>query len=373
MKIENTGPIHITDIIKAFEPKKSLDLDGISMELIKFVAHEISTPLAHIFNLSIDSGKFPSALKKSRTVPIFKGGDAELCDNYRPISLQSSISKILEKMVATQLINHLELNNLLYEHQYGFLRGKSTEHNLLHVTNEIGKALNEGNFCIGLFLDLRKAFDVCSHEILLMKLEKLGIKDKALEWFKSYLCNRVQHVDIEGNVSSPKNIDISVLQGSILGPILFLCYINDLPNATELLTFLFADDTSGLIFGKNLQELVQRMNSEINKLANWFRANKMAVNISKTKYIIFHTKGKRFTFNNNSIVYNENEIGKPQDPALVTPLERIYDAHPLPECRSYKLLGVHFDETLSFNLHAKLLCSKLSKKLSSVLTEQKIY
>ena len=292
-----------TDIIKAFEPKKSLDLDGISMELIKFVAHEISTgtPLAHIFNLSIGSGKFPSALKKSRTVPIFKGGDAELCDNYRPISLQSSISKILEKMVATQLISHLELNNLLYEHQYGFLRGKSTEHNLLHVTNEIGKALNEGNFCIGLFLDLRKAFDVCSHEILLMKLEKLGIKDKALEWFKSYLCNRVQHVDIEGNVSSPKNIDISVLQGSILGPILFLCYINDLPNATELLTFLFADDTSGLIFGKNLQELVQRMNSEINKLANWFRANKMAVNISKTKYIIFHTKGKSFTFNNNSI------------------------------------------------------------------------
>ena len=161
------------------------------MELIKFVAHEISTPLAHIFNLSIDSGKFPSALKKSRTVPIFKGGDAELCDNYRPISLQSSISKILEKMVATQLISHLELNNLLYEHQYGFLRGKSTEHNLLHVTNEIGKALNEGNFCIGLFLDLRKAFDVCSHEILLMKLEKLGIKDKALEWFESYLCNRV--------------------------------------------------------------------------------------------------------------------------------------------------------------------------------------
>ena len=161
------------------------------MELIKFVAHEISTPLAHIFNLSIGSGKFPSALKKSRTVPFFKGGDAELCDNYRPISLQSSISKILEKMVATQLISHLELNNLLYEHQYGFLRGKSTEHNLLHVTNEIGKALNEGNFCIGLFLDLRKAFNVCSHEILLMKLEKLGIKDKALEWFKSYLCNRV--------------------------------------------------------------------------------------------------------------------------------------------------------------------------------------
>ena len=137
-----------------------------------------------------------------------------------------------------------------------------------------------------------------------MKLSKLGIVGKSLDWFTSYLNNRVQHVDIDGNISSPKNINISVLQGSILGPILFLCYINDLPNETELLTFLFADDTSGLIIGKNLQELVQKMNCEINKLANWFRANKMAVNISKTKYLIFHTKGKKIVnFNDNSIFF----------------------------------------------------------------------
>ena len=101
-----------------------------------------------------------------------------------------------------------------------------------------------------------------------------------------------------------------MLQGSILGPILFLCYINDLPNATELLTFLFADDTSGLIYGDNLKELVAKMNTEINKLANWFRANKMALNVSKTKFIIFHTKGKKVDYEENSIVYNANEIGK---------------------------------------------------------------
>ena len=124
LKIDNTGPINVIDILKAFEPKKSLDLDGLSMELLKFVASEISRPLAHIFNCSINSGRFPSTLKRSRMVPIYKGGDAELCDNYRPISLQNSIAKILEKMVATQLVNHLELNNLLYKHQYGFLRGK---------------------------------------------------------------------------------------------------------------------------------------------------------------------------------------------------------------------------------------------------------
>ena len=225
---------------------------------------------------------------------------------YRPISLQNSIAKILEKMVATQLVNHLEINNLLFKHQYGFMRGKSTEHNLLHVTNTIGKALNEGKFCIGLFLDLKKAFDVCSHEILLMKLKKLGVSGTALKWFKSYLSGRSQQVDIQGNFSSPKDINISVLQGSILGPILFLCYINDLPNATELMLFLFADDTSGLITGDNLPELIAKMNIEINKMANWFRANKMALNISKTKYIIFH---KKFNLTENAIVYDENELG----------------------------------------------------------------
>ena len=195
-----------------------------------------------------------------------------------------------------------------------------------------------------------------------MKLKKLGIKGKAHDWFSSYLWNRVQHVDIQGNISSPQNI--SVLQGSILGPILFLWYINDLPNATELFTFLFADDTSGIITGKNLQELVQKMNIEINKLANWFRANRMAVNISKTKYIIFHTKGKKIeNFDNNSIVYDEDEVGGPSDPALITPLGHIFDAHPSADQKSYKLLRVLFDETLSFNSQLKFLTNKLSKSL----------
>ena len=129
-----------------------------------------------------------------------------------------------------------------------------------------------------------------------MKLEKLGVTGTALKWFKSYLKNRSQKVDINGHISSPEFINISVLQGSILGPILFLCYINDLPNATELLTFLFADDTSGLISGDNLNDLVTKMNIEINKLSNWFRANKMALNVSKTKFIIFHTRGKKVNF-----------------------------------------------------------------------------
>jgi Reverse transcriptase (RNA-dependent DNA polymerase) len=123
------------------------------MKLVKFVAYEICIPLSHIFKLSIESGTFPDKFKSSRIVPIFKNGDPRICDNYRPIALVNTFSKILEKIVATDLYNHLDLNKLLYTHQYGFQRGKSTEHNLVHVVNYIGNALNEGNWCIGVFLD----------------------------------------------------------------------------------------------------------------------------------------------------------------------------------------------------------------------------
>jgi hypothetical protein len=234
----------------------------------------------------------------------------------------------------------------------------------LHVTNKITEALNNGKFCIGLFLDLKKAFDVCSHAILLKKLEKgFGIKNTALLWFKKYLSNRTQVVDINGNVSRPCNIDISVLQGSILGPILFLCYINDLPNVTDLDMFLFADDASGLKASNNLSELVDKCNTEIQKLANWFRANKMAVNTNKTKFIIFHTKGKKIEMQNKTVVFNNNEIGKAEDPSLITPLERICNSNADPQKRAFKLLGVYFDENLSFNYHVNYLCCKLSKSL----------
>jgi hypothetical protein len=148
--------------------------------MIKFIGNEIATPLAHIFNLSLGTGIFPSKLKQCRVVPIFKAGSNTECDNYRPISLLSSISKVLEKIVAEKLVNHLTSNDLLYIHQYGFLPKKSTEHNLLHVIDYISKSLNDGNYCIGVFLDLKKAFDVCSHSILLKKLEKMGVRGTSL-------------------------------------------------------------------------------------------------------------------------------------------------------------------------------------------------
>ena len=185
------------------DPKKSKDMDDISLDLLKSIDTSIAKPLAHIFNLSLKTGIFPNKLKISRVVPIFKNGDKHLCDNYRPISLVNTIAKILEKIVAVKFSNHLELNKLLYIHQFGFQKKLSTEHNLLHLTNYVSKALNDDEFCIGIFLDLKKAFDVVPHDILLKKLNYLGVNDNALAWFNSYLSGRTQCVDINGILSSP--------------------------------------------------------------------------------------------------------------------------------------------------------------------------
>ena len=156
---------------------------------------------------------------------------------------------------------------------------------------------------------------------------------------------------------------MSVIQGSILSPILFLIYIDNLPTSSLLETFLFADDTQGLKAGKNLCELIDNVNSELANWAQWFRSNKMAVNTVKTKYLIFHTKGKKINLNGKKLVFNNNDPSKPFNPSLVHELERIHDNHDDPSSRSYKLLGILFDEHLNFNHHINYLKSKLSKAL----------
>ena len=328
--------------------------------MVKFIGAEIAIPLSHIFNLSLRSGNFPSVLKQCRVIPIFKSGNQLECDNYRPISLLSSISKVLEKIVAEKLVHHLLSNDLLCHHQYGFLPNRSTEHNLMQIVNFVSKALNDGQYCIGVFLDLRKAFDVCSHDILLKKLKRMGVKGTAYTWFMNYLSGRSQKVDINGNMSDALNLAISVLQGSILGPILFLCYINDFYMCTTLFSVLFADDTTCLAKGKKLNELTNYVNIELQKIANWFRANKMAVNTSKTKFIVFRTHGKQINPNDCMISFNSNEPGQIIDLSLVNPIDRIHNNGPE---KTFKLLGVLFDEYLTFDEHINHLCSKISKSL----------
>ena len=363
MGIDVITAAKIIATIDNMEPKVSTDAGGVNMKMIKFLKLELVGPLVHIFNLSVTTGVFPTKLKVSRTIPVFKGGDHTSCDNYRPISLLSSISKILEKIVSCSLVSHLENNDLLYKNQYGFLKNRTTVHNILQLTNRVARDLGEKKYVIGVFLDLRKAFDVVSHDILLQKLKKMGINGTILNWFKSYLHNRQQYVDIQGHNSTNRLIDISVIQGSILGPILFLCFINDLHLSTDMLSLLFADDTACLESHSDLPTLINKVNLEIQKLANWFRANRMAVNIGKTKYIIFRPRGTKIDIDtdNHGIVYNSNEIGQPDNPDNITKLIRVHNDNPDKQSRTYKFLGLLLDEYLSFDDHCTSLCNKLSK------------
>jgi len=196
LELGNIGPILVSDVLKAMPNKASPDLDGVSLKLLKSVRVEVSTPLSHIFNLSLENGVFPDKLKCTRTVPVFKQGSKSSCDNYRPISLVKTFSKILEKIVAIKLTNHLDINKLLYKHQYGFQRNKQTEHNLINLLSYVSNAINDGNYCMGIFLDIKKAFDCVPRDILFNKLEHLGINGVTLKWFKSYLSNRSQKCDV---------------------------------------------------------------------------------------------------------------------------------------------------------------------------------
>jgi exonuclease III len=360
MGLGNTTPEHIKKVICSLAAKNSCDIQGTNTKMIKFLSSQISVPLSHIFNLSLTCGEFPAKLKTCRVIPIHKSGSRLDCDNYRPISLLSSVSKILEKIVAEKLITHLLTNNLLYNNQYGFLPNRSTEQNLIQILNYITTAFNEGSYCIGVFLDLRKAFDVCSHEILLKKLEKMGISGTTHKWFTSYLSGRSQCVDISGSLSDFIELAISVIQGSTLGPLLFLCYINDLWSATTLFSILFADDTTCLAKGKVLSELTLYVNQELQKIANWFRSNKMAVNTSKTKFIVFRTHGKYVNPDDCKIMYNSTELGLADDPLQIMSIDRVSNES---NEKSFKLLGVLFDEYLSFEPHIKYLCSQISKSL----------
>jgi hypothetical protein len=210
---------------------------------------------------------------------------------------------------------------------------------------------------------LRKAFDVCSHKILLKKLQKFGISNVALDWFRSYLADRRQQVDINNNLSDQITINISVLQGSILGPILFLCYINDLPNSSDLNTLLFADDTAGLKSGKNLPLLMDQINIELKKWSSWFRANKMAVNMKKTKFIIFHSRGKKCELDGRRLYFDDNEQGMPFDQGKVSEIERVHDDHLDIKLKAYKTLVVYFDKHLTFARHVETLIAKLSRAI----------
>jgi len=216
-------------------------------------------------------------MKRAKIIPIFKSGNQHLFNNYRPISLLPAFSKLLEKIISIKLIKYLESQKLIYEHQYGFRPKHSTIHPIIHLLNQIATEHDKPskNLTLSVFIDLSKAFDTISHEILLKKLENLGIRGIPNLWFRNYLTNRKQYINTYTINSSLETISCGVPQGSILGPLLFLVYVNDISNCTNLNLLSFADDTTISLSSNDISLLYNTMNDALEELSNWFRSNRL--------------------------------------------------------------------------------------------------
>jgi hypothetical protein len=347
----------ILDAVKQLQSKKSEDLYGISMCNLKLFIPALINPLYHIIFKSFETGEFPSQLKIAKIIPLYKSGDKTLPDNYRPISLLPNFSKIIEKVMSNRLTHYLESNNLLCQEQFGFRKAHSTLHPLVHFLNNISQARNQNKYTIAIFCDLRKAFDTVDHQILLKKLFNLGIKGIELQWFKSYLSNRKQFVHLNGKNSSLLTILLGVPQGSILGPLLFLIYINDLPSCNDLINSLFADDTMLLDSHESLPLLTSKINKEFQKVITYFNVNKLSLHMEKTKFMLFFkNKGTP----SPDILFNYNALNSTsQDPNLISKMICIND---LDEPK-IKFLGVTLDPFLTFKDHIVNINSKLATGL----------
>ena len=306
-----TNPEEIIKIVKKLKDSNSSGIDNISTKLLKSIIDEISPVLSHIFNRSILLGIVPSQLKIAKVNPIFKANDNQIFSNYRPISILPSISKILEKIIYNRLLDFVTRNNIFSPHQYGFRPNRSTHMAINDLYCKITSDLDNKHHCLGIFLDLSKAFDTLNHDILIDKLNSYGIRGIANCWIKNYLSNRKQYVVYNNIPSSYSDIICGVPQGSILGPLLFLLYINDLPLASPSSHFIiFADDTNILFSHKDPSELEKLINNELKNISNWFKLNKLSLNIDKTNYMIFKNKHNNKPTPNLKIEIDNKHIEK---------------------------------------------------------------
>jgi hypothetical protein len=348
--IEPVEPSNLIDIVNKMKPKTSSGHDEISTKMIKQTINHIILPLTHIINKSLTTGIVPKQLKIAKVIPVYKSSNHDQLKNYRPISLLPAFSKIFEKVMFNKIMSYLNSKQIFYEHQYGFRSKHSTIHPILHLLNTCAEVNNRQpkKLTMSIFCDLSKAFDVINHDILMHKLEFYGIRGIAKTWLSNYLTERKQYVEIENNKSNMCSIECGVPQGSILGPLLYLIYVNDISKSTTENILSFADDTSLFISDSNIDNLFQRANTEINNLFNWFCANRLSLNPSKTKYIIIKspkhqcsTAGLHVMINNTTL----SQVGKEYDE------------------QSTKFLGVHIDECLSWKYHLQHVNKKISRSL----------
>ena len=289
----------ILEIIQNLENKSSSGDDYISNLIIKSASTIIAPYLTGLVNKSMNQGVFPDKLKNAKVIPLFKEGSKTDVNNYRPISLLKIWSKIFERVIYNRMYHFMEHFSILYNKQFGFRAKHSTIDALVDLTENVRS--RSCKVVIGFFLDLKKAFDTLDHSILLSKLERLGFRGNCLAWLTSYLTDRFQRVEVNGVSSQWRKIEHGVPQGSILGPLLFLIYINDLPTACpDIKVLLFADDT-GLMA---VDEQIEYLDSNLLMLGKWLIANKLALNLSKTVQMnLKHSASKDyFIFNSCPIL-----------------------------------------------------------------------
>ena len=348
-------PHEIDEIIAKLGSNKSGDLYGITSNIVKLGGLPLTQILTSLFNKSISQGIFPSALKCAKVIPIHKGDSIFETSNYRPISLLPILSKILEKLMYSRIIKFIEKHNILYKNQYGFQKGMSTEFAVNSLLSNIVKCLEnkEIGFCI--FLDFAKAFDTVNHEIILDKLEYYGVRGIALDWFKSYLSDRMQCTEIGDTQSKLDFIKCGVPQGSILGPLLFLLYINDIVMSSKLFEFiLFADDTSLFYSHKNKHDAETIINNELSNISQWLAANKLSLNVGKSKLLIF-TNQKSISKGSKTKTQNDEHITDTDH------INLLINGEQLKEVNFAKYLGVLIDNKLKWTNQINAINLKLSK------------
>ena len=327
---------------------KSFGFYSCPVSILKSASSFISNIIAEIFNTSVEIGKYPTKLKMAKVIPIYKSDDETDPNNYRSISLLSCFNRIFEKLVYKRMKCFIDKTNILYPSQYGFRPGHSTEHAILDIVNAIQSNMDKGSFSRGVFIDLKKAFDTVDHNILFKKLDFYGFRGMTQDWFESYLRERTQVTIVGQNTSNKMNITCGVPQGSVLGPLLFLLYVNDICSSSKTLKFyLFSDDTNILLSNKNLKSLENTMNIELNKVYQWLISNKLTLNLKKSNFVIFRPYQKRLPFIPKICI---------KDPVRNT---SVYV-----ECKEYvKYLGVLIDYKLSWKNYIGSVALQISKTI----------
>ena len=302
MFLRTVNETEVITILKEFN-SPSPGWDSISPKIVKQTYTCFLEPLVHICNISILHGVFPNELKIAKVLPLYKGGNSKLLVNYRPESVLPVFSKLLERLMYGRITEFINENDVLYNLQFGFRKNPSTTIALTLLHDKISKSLFDGEYVLGDFLDFSKAFDTVNHDILLRKLYAYGIRGVAHEWLKSYLSCRTQYVVFDGIESTKRTVTCGVPHGSILGPLLFLLYINDMACISNILyPMLFADDTNVFLSVRNANQLIRITNGELLNIVDWLDSNKLSLNVSKTHFILFRSQGMRKPLINEDLI-----------------------------------------------------------------------